>query len=311
MASKRINVGGQAVIEGVMMRGPKKYAVAIRKSNGNVLLDKGDVNSITERVKFFKIFIIRGIVAFFESMTLGMKTLLFSADYFDNEEKSESEAGIYSAEETKIVEERQSKEKVHGWIVFSSLLISLLVCIGLFFVIPTYVAGYFFNNVDTTQRIYFNLTEGALRIAIFLLYLLIVSNMKDIKRIFEYHGAEHKTINCFESGEELTIENIKRHSRFHPRCGTSFVFVVMIVSIIVFAFFSAENIWITLLQRILLLPLVAGISYEVIRFFGRFNGKVGRIFAMPAMWFQCFTTREPDDIQIFMAITALKNALEE
>lgn len=311
MASKRINVGGQAVIEGVMMRGPKKYAVAIRKSNGNVLLDKGDVNSITERVKFFKIFIIRGIVAFFESMTLGMKTLLFSADYFDNEEKSESEAGIYSAEETKIIEERQSKEKVHGWIVFSSLLISLLVCIGLFFVIPTYVAGHFFNNVDTTQRIYFNLTEGVLRIVIFLLYLLLVSNMKDIKRIFEYHGAEHKTINCFESGEELTIENIKRHSRFHPRCGTSFVFVVMIVSIIVFAFFSAENIWITLLQRILLLPLVAGISYEVIRFFGRFNGKVGRIFAMPAMWFQCFTTREPDDIQIFMAITALKNALEE
>jgi len=311
MASQKVNVGGQAVIEGVMMKGPKKYAVAIRKTNGNVLLDKGDVNSITDRVKFLKIFLIRGIVAFFESMTLGMKTLLFSADYFDNEEKDSAEEGIYSADEMKVVEERQSKEKVHGWIVFTSLLLSLLLCIGLFFVVPTSVAGLFFNNVDTDQRIWFNVVEGVLRIVIFLVYLLLVSNMKDIRRVFEYHGAEHKTINCFESGEELTIENVKRHSRFHPRCGTSFVFVVMIVSIIVFAFFTAENIWITLLQRILLLPLIAGLSYEVIRFFGKFRGKVGRAFAMPAMWFQCFTTREPDDVQVFIAITALKSALEE
>ena len=311
MASKRINVGGQAVIEGVMMRGPKKYAIAIRKTNGNVLLDKGNVNSITDRVKFLKIFLIRGIVAFFESMTLGMKTLLFSANYFDNEEKDSSAEGLYSAEEMKVVEEQESKEKIRGWLVFSSLLLSLLMCIGLFFILPTYIAGIFFNNVDTDQRIWFNVVEGVLRIAIFLIYLMLVSNMKDIRRVFEYHGAEHKTINCFEAGEELSIENVRKHSRFHPRCGTSFVFVVMLVSIIVFAFFTAENIWFTLLQRILLLPLIAGLSYEVIRFFGRFNGKVGRAFAMPAMWFQCFTTKEPDDVQIFIAITALKSELEE
>ncbi|MBP3285058.1 MAG: DUF1385 domain-containing protein [Clostridia bacterium] len=311
MASQKVNVGGQAVIEGVMMRGPKKYAVAIRKTNGNVLLDKGDVNSITDRVKFLKIFLIRGIVAFFESITLGMKTLLFSADYFDTEEKSSEDAGLYSAEEMKVVEERETKEKIHGWIVFTSLLVSLLICITLFFILPTYVAGLFFNNVDTDQRIWFNLVEGALRILIFFAYLLLVSNMKDIRRVFEYHGAEHKTINCFEAGEELTIENVKKHSRFHPRCGTSFIFVVMIVSIIVFAFFKADNIWLTILQRILLLPVVAGVSYEVIRFFGKFRGKIGRAFAMPAMWFQCFTTREPDDVQIFIAITALKTAIEE
>jgi len=311
MASKKKNVGGQAVIEGVMMRGPEKYAVAIRKSNGNILLDKGEVHSVTERFKFLKIFLIRGVVAFFESMTLGMKTLLFSADYFDTEEKAESEEGLYSATEAKVIEERESKEKLQGWVIFSSLLLSLLLCIALFFLLPTYVASLFFNNVDPDQRIWFNVIEGVLRILIFFAYLLLVSNMKDIKRVFAYHGAEHKTINCYEAGEEVTIENVKKYSRFHPRCGTSFVFVVMLVSIIVFAFFKADNIWMTLLQRVLLLPVVAGFSYEVIRFFGRFRGKVGRAFAMPAMWFQCFTTKEPDDIQIYIAIVALRNALEE
>ena len=214
MASKKINVGGQAVIEGVMMKGPEKYAVAIRKSNGNILLDKGEVHSITERFKFLKIFLIRGVVAFFESMMLGMKTLLFSADYFDTEEKAEGEEGLYSAEEAKIIEERESKEKLKGWVVFSSLLLSLLICIALFFLLPTYVASLFFNNVDADQRIWFNVTEGVLRILIFFAYLLLVSNMKDIRRVFEYHGAEHKTINCYESGEEVTMENVKKHSVF-------------------------------------------------------------------------------------------------
>ena len=303
-------VGGQAVIEGVMMRGPKNYAVAIKKYNGNILLDKGKVNSITEKYKFLNIFIIRGIVSFFESLILGMKTLIFSADYFDMEEKSVEDKVITSKEEEVLIEERNKVEKQQGWVVYSAVLLSVILSIGLFFMLPTFIASRFFNYFDAGERIWFNVVEGGIRIVLFFIYLFLVSLMKDVRRVFEYHGAEHKTINCFEAGEELTVENVKKFSKYHPRCGTSFIFVVMIISIIVFAFFKSDNLIITLLERIILLPLVAGISYEIIRFFGMLKGKIGRALAMPGMWFQCFTTKEPDDLQIFIAITALNAAID-
>lgn len=311
MGSKRPKVGGQAVIEGVMMRGPKKYAVAIKKYNGNVVLDKGEVNSIKDRVKILNLFILRGIVAFFESLVLGMKTLIFSADYFDMEEKSAEDKFVVSKEEEISVEKRAKIDRQQGWVVFVSLSLAIIFSIALFFILPTFVASLFFNNVDTNDRIWFNVIEGGMRIALFFIYLLLISLMNDVKRVFEYHGAEHKTINCFEAGEELTVENVKKYSRFHPRCGTSFIFIVMIISIVVFAFFKSDNLILTILERIVLLPLVAGISYEVISFFGMLKGKLGRALAMPGMWFQCFTTKEPDDLQIFIAITALKGALDE
>lgn len=307
---KITKVGGQAVIEGVMMRGPKNYAVAIKKYNGNILLDKGKVNSITERYKLLNIFIIRGIVSFFESLILGMKTLIFSADYFDMEERSIEDKVITSKEEEALIEERTKVEKQQGWVVYSAVLLSVILSIGLFFMLPTFIASRFFNNFDANERIWFNVVEGGIRIVLFFIYLFLVSLMKDVRRVFEYHGAEHKTINCFEAGEELTVENVKKFSKYHPRCGTSFIFVVMIISIIVFSFFKSDNLIITLLERIILLPLVAGISYEIIRFFGMQKGKIGRALAMPGMWFQCFTTREPDDLQIFIAITALNAAID-
>lgn len=308
---KKPKIGGQAVIEGVMMRGPKKYAVAIKKYNGNVVLDKGDVSSIKDKVKILNFPILRGIVSFFESMSLGMKTLIYSADYFDMEEKNTEDKFVVSKEEEISVENRAKIDRQQGWVVFVSLLLAIIFCVAVFFILPTFVASLFFNNVDVNDRIWFNVIEGGIRIALFFIYLLLISLMNDIKRVFEYHGAEHKTINCFEAGEELTVENVKKYSRFHPRCGTSFIFVVMLISIVVFAFFKSDNLILTILERIVLLPVVAGISYEVISFFGMLKGKIGRALAMPGMWFQCFTTREPDDLQIFIAITALKGAIDE
>ena len=309
--SKLPRVGGQAVIEGVMMRGPKKYAVAIKKYNGNILLDKGEVKSVRDNVKILNLFILRGIVSFFESIILGMKTLIFSADYFDMEEKSTADKFVVSKEEEIAVESREKINRQQDWAVFIAIVFAIVFCIGIFFILPTFIASRFFNNVDTTDRIWFNLTEGSIRLVLFFVYLFLVSLMKDIRRVFEYHGAEHKTINCFEDGAELTVENVKKYSKLHPRCGTSFLFIVMLISIIVFSFISSENLIITILARILLLPVVAGISYEIITFFGKLKGKLGKILAMPGMWFQCFTTREPDDLQIFIAITALKAALDE
>lgn len=308
---KRPKVGGQAVIEGVMMRGPKKYAVAIKKYNGNVVLDKGEVKSVKDKVNILNLFILRGIVAFFESLVLGMKTLIFSADYFDMQEKSLEDKFVVSKEEEILAENRAKIDRQQGLVVFISLSLAIVFSIGLFFIFPTFIASLFFNNVDTNERIWFNVIEGGMRIALFFIYLLLISLMKDIQRVFEYHGAEHKTINCFEAGEELTVENVKKYSRYHPRCGTSFIFIVMVISIVVFAFFKSDNLILTILERIVLLPLVAGISYEIISFFGMLKGKLGRALTMPGMWFQCFTTREPDDLQIFIAITALKGALDE
>lgn len=308
---KRPKIGGQAVIEGVMMRGPKKYAVALKKYNGNVILDKGNVTSVKDKVKILNLPILRGIVSFFESMALGMKTLIYSTDYFDMEEKSTEDKFVVSKEEEMSVEERAKVDRQQGWVVFVSLLLAIVFCVAVFFILPTFVASLFFNNVDLNDRIWFNVIEGGMRIALFFIYLFLISLMNDVKRVFEYHGAEHKTINCFEAGEEVTVENVKKYSRFHPRCGTSFIFVVMLISIIVFAFFKSDNLILTILERIVLLPVVAGISYEIISFFGKLKGKLGRALAMPGMWFQCFTTREPDDLQIFIAITALKGAIDE
>ena len=304
-------VGGQAVIEGVMMRGPKKYAVAIKKYNGNILLDKGEVKSIKDDIKILNLFILRGIVAFFESIMLGMKTLIFSADYFDIEEKSVEDKFVVSKEEEIAVENREKIDKQQDWAVFIAVILAIVFCIGIFFILPTFVASRFFNNVDPADRIWFNVVEGSIRIVLFFVYLFFVSLLKDVRRVFEFEGAEHKTINCNEDRKELTVENVKKYSKLHPRCGTSFLFIVMIISIIVFSFVSSENLIITILARILLLPIVAGISYEIITFFGKLKGTLGKILTMPGMWFQCFTTREPDDLQIFIAITALKAALYE
>ena len=301
MSKIKTSIGGQAVIEGVMMRGPKEYAVAVRKKDGEIELKKSDVNSIITKSKILKLPIIRGVISFFESLIVGMKCLMFSADLFD-----------VDVEETKFDKwiDKKFGDKAKDFAVYFSVIIALLMSIGLFMLLPAFLAGLAFKNEGDT-RLWFNLTEGVIRIALFMGYIILISRMPDIQRVFEYHGAEHKTIFCYEAEEELTVENVKKHPRFHPRCGTSFLLIVMVMSILIFSLVPSPNVIITLLERLILIPLVAGLSYELIKFAGRSENKVVCLLNKPGLWFQRFTTREPDDSQIEVAIEALKNVMPE
>ena len=299
MANMKTSIGGQAVIEGVMMRGPKEYAVAVRKPDGEIAIEKSDVNSVIAKSKILKLPIIRGVISFFESLVVGMKCLMFSADFFDVEEEP--------SKFDKWVDEKFG-DKAKTFTIYFSVVIAILMSVGLFMLLPAFIAGLIFEN-EGTQRVWFNVVEGVVRIALFMGYIILISKMPNIQRVFQYHGAEHKTIFCYEAGEELTVENVKKHSRLHPRCGTSFLLIVMVMAIIIFSMVPSPNVWITLLQRLILIPLVAGLSYEIIKFAGRSENKVVCLLNKPGMWFQNFTTREPDDKQIFVAIEALKSVM--
>ena len=301
MSKIKTSIGGQAVIEGVMMRGPKEYAVAVRKSDGEIELKKSDINSVIAKSKILKLPIIRGVISFFESLVVGMKCLMFSADFFDVDvEESKFDKWI----------DKKFGDKAKDFTVYFSVIIALLMSVGLFMLLPAFLSGLLFVNEGST-RIWFNLTEGVIRIALFMGYIILISKMPDIQRVFEYHGAEHKTIFCYEAEEDLTVENVKKHPRFHPRCGTSFLLIVMVMAILVFSLVPSPNVWITLLERLILIPLVAGLSYELIKFAGRSENKVVCLLNKPGLWFQRFTTREPDDSQIAVAIEALKSVMPE
>lgn len=302
MSKIKTSIGGQAVIEGVMMRGPKEYAVAVRKPDGEIVVEKNEVNSVIAKTKILKLPIIRGVISFFESLIVGMKCLMFSADFFDVEEEEPSKFDKWV--------DKKFGEKAKTFTIYLSVIIAIAMSVGLFMLLPAFLAGLVFENAGE-QRVWFNVAEGVVRIALFMGYIILVSRMPDIQRVFEYHGAEHKTIFCYEAGEELNIENVKKQSRLHPRCGTSFLLIVMIMAIIIFSMVPSPNVWITLLQRLILIPLVAGLSYEIIKFAGRSENKVVCLLNKPGMWFQKFTTREPDDKQILVAIEALKSVMPE
>ncbi len=297
------SIGGQAVIEGVMMRGPKKIAIAVRTPSGEIEIDKKPVQSLTKRYKILKIPVLRGIIAFFESMIVGVKSLMFSAKFFDLEAEEE----IPSKFERLL--DKIFGDKIQEALIYFSVIIAVAFGVGLFIMLPAVLAG--FVNRFIAHGILATIIEGILRISIFVLYIVLISRMKDIQRVFEYHGAEHKSIFCYESGEELTVENVKKYARLHPRCGTSFLLIVMVVSIILFSFISWDNIWTRLGLRLLLLPLVAGLSYEVIKFSGRSRSVFAKIISIPGMYLQRLTTREPDDNQIEVAIEALKHVMPE
>ena len=299
---KKPNIGGQAVIEGVMMRGPQAVAIAVRKPDKLIIVDRKLIKSLTAKYKFLKMPIIRGIIAFFESMIIGVKSLMFSAEFYDLEESDEQEHTRFE----KFLE-NVFGEKLQTILIYFSVVVALFFGIGLFIIFPTIIAG--FINKVIQNVIIANITEGVFRIAIFLGYIIIISGLKDIQRVFQYHGAEHKTIFCYENGEELTPENIRKYSRFHPRCGTSFLFIVMIVSIMVFSFISWDNLAIRMIMRLSLLPLVAGLSYELIKLAGRSSHPLVKLISKPGIALQRFTTREPDDSQIEVAVEALKNVI--
>lgn len=292
---KKTSIGGQAVIEGVMMKGPEDIAIAVRKPDGEIALSKEKLKSSRKTIS--KIPIVRGVFAFVDALVIGVKALSYSAEFFEEEEEDK--------------DKKPSKldDFLEKNMVVIAVFLSILFSMGLFILLPTLVVN-FIGGVSKSPLI-MNMAEGLIRIAIFIGYIAAISGMKDIKRVFEYHGAEHKSIFCYENGEELTVENVRKYKRLHPRCGTSFLFIVMIVSILLFSFFRWPNLLIRLVTRIALMPLVAGISYEIIKWAGRSDSKLVCVVSAPGLWLQKITTREPDDSQIEVAIEALKNVLVE
>ncbi len=298
------SIGGQAVIEGVMMRGPKETATVVRKSDGSIVIDKKPVGSFVTKYKLNKIPIVRGIFSFVDSLVTGMKCLMFSADQMDLEEEED-----YKPSKVEKWLEDKLGDKVKDIAIYFAVFVSVIFSIGLFMLLPNALASV--ADIFTDNKIILNLSEGVIRMLIFLSYLILVSRMKDIKRVFEYHGAEHKTIATYESGEELTVENARKHSRLHPRCGTSFLLIVMVVSIVIFSFLRWGAMWQNMLMRLALMPVVAGISYEMIKLAGRSRLKAVAVLTKPGLWLQKITTREPDDSQLEVAIASLKAVLTD
>ena len=302
------SIGGQAVMEGVMMRGPFKTAVAVRKPDNEIAV-KVDNNGTKKKHKILKLPIIRGCVNFFESMVIGIKALMYSAEFVDLEEEEGAESKFEKWLDDKL------GDKIKDVVIYFSLVLSLIMSVGLFILLPTVLTRgleTIFKSVSFAgTKTFTSLCEGVVRMAIFLSYLALVAQMKDIKRVFEYHGAEHKSIACYEAGDELTVENVKKYTRLHPRCGTSFLLFVMIVSIILFSFLPRTSILPRILMRLALLPVVAGISYEIIKLAGRSKNKCVKLLTKPGLWLQKLTTREPDASQIEVAITSLKNVIPE
>lgn len=309
-ACHKTSIGGQAVIEGIMMRGPKESAVAVRKPDGEIIVEKKPINSFVAKYKINKIPFVRGVFSFVESLVEGTKALMFSAEFFDIEEDDMKNKKEEMTEEELKKQETKDK-KALNFAIYSSVVIALIFSVGVFMMLPTFLVGLVRDYANISNNILTTLIEGVTRILIFLIYIILVSKMEDIKRVFQYHGAEHKTIFCYEAGEELTVENVKKQKRLHPRCGTSFLILVMIISIILFSFISWEDKIMRIVIRLLLLPVVAGISYEIIKFAGRHDGLIVKILSAPGMWLQKITTNEPDDSQIEVAIVALKSVLTD
>ena len=296
-----VRIGGQAVIEGVMMKNMDRYAVSVRKPNGKIETKVEECVSFAEKHPLFQLPIFRGMVNFLESMVIGMKTLNYSASFYeDEEEQTESRTEQFL--------EKFLGEKAEKIIMGIVLVFSLAISIGLFMILP-YIASEALGKLIQNEYAVL-LMEGIIRIAIFLGYIVLISQMEDIKRVFMYHGAEHKTINCLEAGVELTPENVDNFSRLHKRCGTSFIFIVMIISMVFFFFIRVDTIWLRIVLRLLFLPLVAGVSYEFIRLAGSSDHPLVQIFSKPGLALQRLTTKEPDHSMIEVAIASVEGVFD-
>ncbi len=298
---RRTNIGGQAVIEGVMMRGKRVYAMAVRNPQGGITVEKDEWGGIG-RKGLFRLPIFRGIAAFIDSLVSGTKILMRSAE-IAGEDWAEQEMSPF---EKWLVD--KLGDKINDILIYFSVFISLIFGMGLFFVLPVWLGNFFKTLVPVWAL---GVIEGLMRIAIFLAYLFLISRMKEIKRVFQYHGAEHKTIACFESGKELTVANVRPCTRLHKRCGTSFLLFVMLISMVVFFFVRTDQLILRLITRICLVPFIAGISYEVIRWAGNSENRLVQLISYPGLCLQKITTAEPDDSQIECAIAAMKGVLED
>lgn len=300
---KKTRTGGQAVLEGVMMRSTKNTAIAVRRENGEIAAEVKPTKSFSQKHAFFRAPIVRGVVNFVESLVLGIKTITDALKIYDPQ-MAEEEEKPNKAEE--FIAKKTGKDPLDVAIFFA-VLIAVVLAVGLFFILPNLVTGWLTPYV--TQPIIKNLIDGGIRIAVFIVYLVIITNMKEIKRLFAYHGAEHKTINCYESEKPLDVAHVRECSRLHPRCGTSFLFLVIIISILLFSLFGwSENPLIRIGLRLAMLPVVAGVSYEFLRFLGWSDSAFARAVRKPGMALQRLTTREPDDSMIEVAIVSFKMA---
>lgn len=305
----RTSIGGQALIEGILMRGPEKQAIVVRDQEGNLVEKVEELKFIRDRYPILGVPLIRGTVNFLDSMVNGVKALMYSADFYPDEEAAQP------SRFEQWLEAHLSSKKLESAIVTLAVVMGVGLSVFLFMVLPTFLTGgilHFFPGFPLWGR---NVVEGLLKIVIFLIYLIACSKQKDIYRVFQYHGAEHKTIFCYEAGLPLTVENVRVQPRHHPRCGTSFLFVVIFVSILfssaVFGIWPITNVWLRTLVHLLLLPLVVGVTYEFNRWVGRHvqDSGLAKVLTAPGMWMQNFTTNEPDDSMIEAAIRSLELVL--
>ena len=294
--SRYSGIGGQAVLEGVMMKNKEKYAVAVRKPDGEIEVEVETYQGLAHGSKFKELPFIRGIFNFLDSLILGTRALNYSASFYEEEE----------GKETKFDKAMDKMSGGNGEKLLSGIVtvISIMLAVGIFIVLPYFISSLFESFIR--NRSLMAIIEGVIRIALFLLYVLGISAMKDIRRLNQYHGAEHKCINCIEKGRPLTVHNVMRSSRLHKRCGTSFIFFVMLVSIVLFFFIQVDNVAEKVILRILLMPVVAGISYEIIRLAGRTDNVFIKILSAPGMWIQRMTTREPDESMAEVAIASVE-----
>jgi len=304
----RTSIGGQALIEGILMRGPKKQAIVVRDQQGELVVKESELKLIKDKYPILGLPLVRGSVTFIASMVEGMKALMFSADYYPEE------AGVEEPSKfEKWLDAKLGNEKMEKLVIAFAVVLAVFMSVGLFMLLPTFLAS--FVTLVTDSVVIRNLVDAVLRIAIFMTYLILVSRMSDIKRVFAYHGAEHKTIYCYEKEMELTVENVRIQPKHHPRCGTSFLLVVIIVAIlvntVVFALYPVDNVFLRMLVQLLLLPLVVGITYEFNRYVGRHDNPITNFLAKPGLWMQNFTTNEPDDSMIEVAIEAMKLVIPE
>lgn len=287
---KPSGIGGMAVIEGVMMKNKDEYAIAVRKPNNEIAVEKKKHKDFSEKAKIFRLPIFRGMLAFVDSMVIGIKVMNFSASFFEEEEEVEKE-------------KKETSEKTNALLMALAVVASLGISVFLFMVLPVLISNLFIKWIESNFLLY--LMEGILRLFIFIAYVLAASQMKEIKRVFMYHGAEHKTINCLENGFELTMENVKWQSKAHKRCGTSFMLLVMVISLVFFLIIRPETLAWRILSRILFVPGIAGVSYEFIRLAGRSESKIVDVLSKPGMWMQALTTKEPEDDMIEVAIKSV------
>ena len=299
---KSSNIGGQAVLEGIMMRHKDVYSVAVRRPDGEIEVKTQPYKSLVKSEALKRTPIVRGVFNFIESLVVGMKCLTYSASFFEEEEEGAREAPVLSPKEKE--EAEQKKQKQDNLLMGMTVAVSIVLSVAIFIMLPYFIASFLRRVTDSESLI--AIAEACVRLVIFLGYIALISRMKDIQRVFMYHGAEHKCINCVEHGLDLTVENVMKSSREHKRCGTSFLLFVMIVSIIFFLFIRVSSPWLRVVVRLLLVPVIAGVSYEIIRLAGSSDNRFVNLLSKPGLALQRLTTREPDAAQAEVAIAAVE-----